>query len=287
MIFKNYSFFYVKLLYNVFSSLSNPFEPHLSFWAEIQHLVSRWALKLSSFPMAEERRMRMESLKVIGILLIMGISFSHCSRYARLPHGRIHTYQYTRRGVEIGKEVFSVEEKGVHFILKADIDIGEANSHQRGNSELVFRKNGEPVAYLRQLDVQLPEIPAQNGLWELRYAFHGTEVTGEVTKDGSEHWKGSVDVGKQGVYCIDNNALSLLAVLVKAIYPELRKQAIYSVRAFHFSEARVSEVTFRRVRDGVYRCRIGRIDIGDLSIRDGILLKHEDPTKGLAIRLEQ
>ncbi len=237
--------------------------------------------------MAEERGMRMEFLKVISLLLIMGISFSYCSHYARLPHGRTYTYQYTRRGVEIGKEAFFLEEKGGHFILKADIDIGEANSHQRGKSELIFRKNGEPVAYWRQLDVQLPEIPAQNGLWELRYAFHGREVTGEVTKDGSEQWKGSVDVGKQGVYCIDNNALSLLAVLVRAIYPELSKEAIYSVRAFHFSEAMVREVAFRRVRDGVYHCTIGGVDVGDLSIRDGILLKHEDPTKGLAIRLEQ
>ncbi len=230
--------------------------------------------------------MRMESLRVIGLLLIMGISFSHCSKYPRLGQGRTYTYQYTKRGVEIGKEVFSIEEEGRYFILKSDIHIGEADIHQRGNSELVFRNNGKPVAYVRYLDVKLPEIPAQNGLWELRYVFHGKEVTGEVTKDGSMQWEGSVEVGKKRFYCIDNNALSLLAVLVKAIYPKLRREALYSVRAFHFSEARVKEVTFRRVRDDVYHCRIGRIDVGDLSIRDGILLKHEDPTKGLAIRLE-
>ena len=237
--------------------------------------------------MAEERGMRMRSLKVIGFLLITGISFSHCSQYPRLQHGRTYTYQYTRRGVEIGTEVFSIEGEGDHFILKADIDIKEANTYQRGRSELVFRKNGRPVAYFRHLDVNLPEIPAQNGLWDLRYAFHGKEVTGEVTKDGSAQWKGSVEVEKKVVYCIDNNALSLLSVLVKAIYPKLKKEAIYSVRAFHFSEARVREVTFRRVKDGMYRCRIGRIDVGDLSIKDGILLKHEDPTRGLVIRLKQ
>lgn len=231
--------------------------------------------------------MRRESLKVIGLLLIMGVSFSHCSQYPRLQHGRTYIYQYTRRGVEIGTEVFSIEEEGDHFILKADIDIKVANSYQRGNSELVFRKNGELVAYARHLDVKLPEIPAQNGLWELRYAFYGKEVTGEVTKDGSTQWQGSVKVERQGVYCIDNNALSLLAVLVKAIYPKLRREALYSVRAFHFSEARVREVTFRRIRDGVYHWRIGRIDVGDLSIREGILLRYEDPTKGLVIRLDQ
>jgi hypothetical protein len=237
--------------------------------------------------MAEERGMRMESLKVIGLVLITGISFSHCSHYPRLRHSTTYTYQYARRGVEIGKEVFSIEKEGRHFILKADIHIGEADSYQRGNSELVFRKDGKPVAYMRHLDVKLPEIPAQSGLWELRYAFHGNEVTGDVTKDGAIQWKGSVEVEKKGVYCIDNNALSLLAVLVKAIYPNLRKEVIYSVRAFHFSEARVREITFRKVRDGLYHCRIGRIDVGDLSIRDGLLLKHEDQTKGLAIRLEQ
>jgi hypothetical protein len=236
--------------------------------------------------MGEERGMKRESLKVSGLLLIMGISVSHCSHYVHLPHGRTYTYQYMRGGVEIGKEVFSIEEERAHFILKADIYVGEANSHQRGNSELVFRKNGEPVAYLRHLDVKLPEIPAQNGIWELRYTFHGKEVTGEVTKDGSLQWKGSVEVEKEGIYCIDNNAFSLLAVLVKAVYPHLRRKAIFSVRAFHFSEARVREVTFRRVRDGVYHWRIGSIDGGALSIRNGILLKHEDPTKGLVIRLE-
>ncbi len=88
------------------------------------------------------------------------------------------------------------------------------------------------------------------------------------------------------VYCIDNNALSLLSILVKAIYPNLKKEELYSVRAFHFSEARVREVTFRRVGDGRYHCRVGRVDLGDLSIRDGILLKHEDPTRGLVIRLQ-
>jgi hypothetical protein len=231
--------------------------------------------------------MRIESLRVIGLLLVMGISFSHCSQYPRLPHDRTYTYQYTRRGVEIGKEVFSIEEKGKHLILKADIRIGEANSHQRGDSELVFRTDGKPVAYLRHLDVNLPEIPAQSGHWELRYAFHGTEVAGEVIKDGSTQWKGSVAVGKEGVYCIDNNALSLLAVLVKAIYPQLKKEVMYSVRAFHFSEGRVREVAFRRVRDGVYSCRIGRIDVGDLSIVGGMLVKHEDPRRGLVVLLEQ
>lgn len=250
------------------------------------HLASWLALKLPSFLMAEERGMRMRSLKVIGLIFIMGVSFSHCSQYPRLQHGRTYIYQYTKRGVEIGTEVFSIEREGDHFILKADIDIKEANSHQRGYSELVFRKNGSPVAYFRHLDVKLPEIPAQNGLWELRYAFHGKEVTGEVTKDGLAQWRGPVEVEKKEVYSIDNNALSLLAVIVKAIYPKLRKEAVYSVRAFHFSEARVREVTFRMLKDGVYHCRIGRVDVGDLFIRDGILLKHEDPTRELVIRLQ-
>lgn len=236
--------------------------------------------------MAEERGMRMRSLKVIGLLLITGISFSHCSQYPRLEHRETYIYQYTRRGVEIGTEAFSIEREGDHFIMKADIDIKEANSYQRGKSELVFQKNGRPLAYFRHLDVTLPEIPAQNGLWELRYAFRGREVTGEVTKDGSAQWKGSVGLAKEEVYCIDNNALSLLSILVKAIYPKLKKEALYSVRAFHFSQARVRDVTFRRVKDGMYHCRIGRIEVGDLSIRDGILLKHEDPTRGLVIRLQ-
>ena len=237
--------------------------------------------------MAEEGGMRMESPRVIGLLLVMGISFSHCAQYPRLRHGDTYTYHYTRKGVEIGTEVFSIEGEQGHLILKSDINIGEANSHQRGNSELIFQKNGNPVAYFRRLDVKRPEIPAQNGLWELRYAFQGKEVRGEVTKDGSTQWKGSIAVEKKGVYCIDNNALSLLAVLVKAIYPKLRKEALYSVRAFHFSEARVREVTFRKVRDGVYRCGIGGLDVGDLSIRDGMLVKHEDPMRGLVVRLKQ
>ena len=231
--------------------------------------------------------MRMGFLKGIGLLLMMGISFSIASSTQAFDMGKIYTYHYTRRGIEIGTEVFFLEKKGRHIIIKSDVTIGEANSHQRGNSELVFRKNGKPVAYSRNLDVKLPEIPAQNGLWELRYVFHGKKVTGEVKKDGSPQWKGSIEVEREGVYCIDNNALSLLAILVKATYPKLRRKTIYSVKAFHCSEARVRDVTFRKVKDGIYHCRIGRIDVGDLSIRNGILLKHEDPTRGLVIWLMQ
>ncbi len=235
----------------------------------------------------KERGMRMGFLRWMGLFLIMGISFSIASNTHAFDMGKTYTYLYMRGGVEIGTEVFSLEKKGRHLNMKSDVNIGEANSHQRGNSELVFRKNGKPVAYSRHLDIKLPEIPAQNGLWELRYVFHGKKVTGEVTKDGSPQWKGSIELERGGVYCIDNNALSLLAILVKATYPKLRRKTIYSVKALYFSEARVRNVIFRKVKDGTYHCRIGRIDIGDLSIRDGILFKHEDPTRGLVIRLMQ
>jgi hypothetical protein len=40
MVFENYSFFSIKLLYNIISCLCNLFEPHFSFWADIQYLVS-------------------------------------------------------------------------------------------------------------------------------------------------------------------------------------------------------------------------------------------------------
>jgi len=231
--------------------------------------------------------MRMGFLKGIGLFLMMGASFSIASNTLAFDLGKTYTYQYMRRGVEIGTEVFFLEKKGRHLILRADINIGEANSHQRGNSELVFRKNGKPLAYSRHLDIKLPEMPAQDGFWELRYVFHGKKVTGEVTKDGAPQWKGSVEMEKRGIYCIDNNALSLLAILVKAIYPKLRKKTIYSVKAFLFSEARVRDVTFRKVKDGVYHCRIGRIEVGNFSIKDGILVKHEDPTNELVIQLKQ
>ena len=225
-------------------------------------------------------------LKGIGLFLMMGISLSHCAQYPRFRDGETYVYQYMRGGVEIGTEVFSLEKKGRHSIMKSDLNIGEANRYQRGNSELVFREDGEPIAYSRHLDVKLPEIPAQNGLWKLRYVFHGKKVTGEVKKDGSPRWKGTIDVGKGGVYCIDNNAISLLAILVKHAYSKLKSETICSVAAFHFSEARVKDVTFSKVMDGVYHCRIGEIDVGDLSIRDGILLRHEDPTRGLVIQLK-
>ncbi len=231
--------------------------------------------------------MRMGFLRWISLVLMMGISFSICSNTHAFDMGKTYTYQYMRRGVEIGTEVFFLEKKGRHLIIKSDINIGEANSYQLGNSELVFRKNGKPVAYSRHLEVKLHEIPAQNGLWEFRYVFHGKKVTGEVTKDGSPQWKGSIEVKRGEVYCIDNNALSLLAILVKATYPKMRRKTIYSVKALYFSEARVMDVIFRKVNDGTYHCRMGRIDVGDLSIRDGILLKHEDPTRGLIIRLMQ
>jgi hypothetical protein len=224
-------------------------------------------------------------IKKTSFLLMMGIALSHCAQYPQLRDGTTYAYQYTRGRVEIGTEVFSLEKKGSHSVMRSDLHIREANSHQWGNSELVFRKNGKPVAYSRHLDVTLPEIPAQNGIWELRYVFQGKKVTGEVTKDGLPQWKGIIEVERGGVYCIDNNALSLLAILVKATYPELRKKTIYSVKAFHCSEARVRDVTFRKVNGGTYHCRIEGIDVGDLSIRDGIVLKHEDPRRGLVIRL--
>jgi hypothetical protein len=224
-------------------------------------------------------------IKKTSFLLTMGIVLSHCAQYPRLRDGTTYVYQYMRGGVEIGTEVFSLEKKGSHSVMRSDLHIREANSHQRGNSELVFRENGKPVAYSRHLDVTLPEIPAQNGIWELRYVFQGKKVMGEVTKDGLPQWKGIIEVERGGVYCIDNNALSLLAILVKATYPKLRKKTIYSVKAFHCSEARVRDVIFRKVNDGTYHCRIERTDVGDLSIRDGIVLKHEDPRRGLIIRL--
>lgn len=224
-------------------------------------------------------------IKKTSFLLMMGIVLSHCAQYPRLKYGATYVYQYMRGGVEIGTEVFSLEKKGTHSVMRSDLHISEANSHQRGNSELVFQNNGKPMAYSRHIDVTLPEIPAQNGIWELRYVFQGKKVTGEVTKDGSPQWKGSIEVERGGVYCIDNNALSLLAILIKATYPKLRSKTIYSVKAFHCSEARVRDVTFRKIKDGTYHCRIGRIDVGDLSIRDGTVLKHEDATRGLVIRL--
>jgi len=230
--------------------------------------------------------MRMGFVKGGGLFLLMGLWFSHCARYSHVQHGETFIYQYVRKGVEIGTEAFTLEAKGKHLIVKSDLTIGEGAQHQRGNSELVLEKNGEPVAYSRRLEVELPEVPDQSGLWELRYIFHGKTVTGAVTKDGSPHWEGTIGIEKKALYCIDNNALSLLAVLVKAIYPELRGKAVYSVKAFHFSEARMRDVTLREVRDGVYNCRIEGMDTGDLSIRDGMLLKHEDPTRQLVIRLK-
>ncbi|UCD71791.1 MAG: hypothetical protein JSW70_02005 [Syntrophobacterales bacterium] len=222
-----------------------------------------------------------------SLFLIMGILFPIASNAFAFDIRKAYTYQYMKKGVEIGTEVFFLEKKGRRFIMKSDIIIEEANSYQRGSSELVFRKKGKPLAYSRHLDVKLPQIPAQNGLWILEYVFHDKKVTGEVTKDGSPQWKGTVEVEKGRLYCIDNNALSLLAILVQDIYPELKSETIYSVKAFHFSEARVRDVIFSKVKDGTYRCRIGRMDVGDLTIRYGILLKHEDPTRELAIRLKQ
>jgi len=224
-------------------------------------------------------------IKKTSFLLMMGIVLSHCAQYPRFKYGATYVYQYMRGGVEIGTEVFSLEKKGTHTVMRSDLHIREANSYQQGNSELVFQKNGKPIAYSRHLDVMLPEIPAQNGIWEFRYVFQGEKVMGDVTKDGLPQWKGIVEVEKGGVYCIDNNSLSLLAILVKANYPKLRKKTIYSVEVLYFSEARVRDVTFRKIKDGAYHCQIGRIDVGDLSIRDGIVIKHEDPTRGLVIRL--
>jgi hypothetical protein len=236
--------------------------------------------------MAGEIPMRMGFVRGVGLFLLVGFWFSHCARYSHFRSGETFTYQYTRKGVEIGTEVFTLEAKGKHLVVKSDLTIGEGAHHQRGNSELILEENGNPVAYSRRLEVELPEVPDQSGLWELRYIFHGKTVTGEVTKDGLPHWEGTIENEKKDFYCIDNNALSLLAVLVKAIYPQLRGRAVYSVKAFHFSEARMRDVTLRKVRDGVYNCRIEGMDAGDLSIRDGMLVKHEDPTRQLVIRLK-
>jgi hypothetical protein len=216
----------------------------------------------------------------------MGVSFCHCARYPHLREGETYVYHYTRKGAEIGTEVLSVEKTDKHLGMRFNINIGEADRYQRGDSELVLQKNGKPLAYSRRLEVRLPEVPAQNGVWEFNYVFRGKRVTGEITKDGVPQWSGTFEVGKGRIYCIDNNAFSLLAFLVKAIYPDLREEATYSVKALHFSDARVKGLIFRKVRDGTYHCRIGGVDIGDLSIRDGILLKHEDPKTGLVIMLK-
>jgi hypothetical protein len=219
--------------------------------------------------------MKIAFLKEMGFLLMVGVLFSQCTHYPHYKTDQTYLYQYTRKGVEIGTEVFSMGKKGRYLLLKADINIGEANSHQRGNSELVFRKDGKAVAYHRYLDVKLPDIPDQSGSWELKYAFRGGRITGEVTKDGSVQWKGTIEMREQGVYCIDNNALSL------------RKEEEYSVRAFHFSEASVRRINFRKVKEDVYRFRIGIRDVGTLSIRDGTLIKYEDPARDLVVRLKR
>lgn len=226
------------------------------------------------------------SLKVVALLFIMGVSLCACAQYPHLREHETYVYHYIRKGTEIGTEVSSVEKAGGQLAIKSDINIGEAERFQRGNSELILNKNGKPLAYSRRLEVRLPEIPAQNGVWEFKYEFHGKRVMGDIAKDGAPQWSGTVEVGKGRVYCIDNNAIFLLAILVKAIYPEMREETAYSVRAIHFSEARVRDVIFRKVRDGTYNCRIGGVDVGDLSIRDGILLKHEDKNTGLVILLK-
>jgi len=243
----------------------------------------RSALMSPSSPAAKGRGVGAESVKVVGLLFIMGISLCHCARYPHLREHETYAYHYTRKGTEIGTEIFSVEKTGRQLAIKSDINIGEADRFQRGNSKLILRKNGKPLAYSRRLEVRLPEVPDQNGVWEFKYDFHGKRVMGDITKDGVPQWSGTVEVGKGRVYCIDNNAISLLAILIKAIYPEMREETAYSVRAIHFSEARVRDVIFRKVRDGTYNCRIGGVDVGDLSIRDGILLKHEDTKTGLVI----
>jgi len=224
--------------------------------------------------------------KNMGLLFIGGITLFQCARHVQLPHDETYTYQYTKRGVEIGTEVFSLEKREGHLVVKADLDIAEGDNKQKGSSELVVENDGTPVAYFRQMEITLPEFPDQSGLWELRFAFRGREVLGEIIKDNTPRWKGSVGVKEKKVYCIDNNALFLLATLVKGIYPKLRKEAEYSVNAFHFSEVRVRNLTFTKVKDGTYHCTIGPTDIGDLSIRDGLLVKHEDPRKELVIRLK-
>lgn len=225
-------------------------------------------------------------LKNMGLLLIGGITLFQCARYPQLPHEETYAYEYIKGGEEIGTEVFSLEKRGGHLVVRADLDIAEGNNRQKGTTELVFEDDGTPVAYFRRMDIALPELPDQNGLWELRFAFRGPEVLGEITKNKAPQWKGTVELKERKVYCIDNNALSLLAVLVKGIYPKLRKEAEYSIKAFHFSEVRVRDVTFTKVKEGLYHCKIGEVDVGDLSIRDGLLVKHENPKSELVIRLK-
>jgi hypothetical protein len=227
-----------------------------------------------------------DSLKVVALLSIMGLALSHCARYPHLRPGETYLYQFMRRGVQIGTEAFSVEKTGKHLVLKSEINIAEGKRYQRGNSEMVLRENGEPVAYSRRLEVNFPELPAQNGVWELKYVFHGKKVTGGVTKDGFPQWRGTIEVEKGVFHCIDNNALSLLSLLVKAIYPDLREETVYSVKAVHFSGAKVTDVTFSKVRSGVYNCRVEGMEVGDLSIRDGIVLKIENPRGELLIQLK-
>jgi hypothetical protein len=239
-----------------------------------------------SSPAAKGRGVGAGSLKVVALLFIMGVSLCHCARYPHLREHETYVYHYIRKGTEIGTEVFSVEKTGGKLAIKSDINIGEADRFQRGNSELILRKNGKPLAYSRRLEVRLPEVPAQNGVWEFKFDFQGKRVMGDITKDGVPQWSGTVEMGKGRVYCIDNNAISLLAILIKAIYPEMREETAYSVRAIHFSEARVRDVIFRKGRDGTYNCRIGGVDVGDLLIRDGIVLKHEDTKTGLVILLK-
>ncbi len=230
--------------------------------------------------------MRGEFLRAMALLSIMGLSLSHCAHHPHFRPGETFVYQFTRRGVLIGTESFSMEKTGKHLVLKSEINIGEANRYQRGKSEMVLRENGKPVAYSRLLEVNLPELPAQKGVWELRYVFHGKKVTGEVTRDGFPQWRGTIEVERDMVHCIDNNALSLLALLVKAIYSDLIGETVYSVKAVHFSEAQVRDVTFSKVRGGVYHCRVGGMEVGDISIRDGIVLKLEDPRGKLLIQLK-
>jgi hypothetical protein len=227
-----------------------------------------------------------DSLKVMALLSIIGLSLSNCARYPQLPPGETYLYQFMRKGVQIGTETFSVERTGKHLVLKSEMNITEGKKYQRGNSEMVLRENGEPVAYSRRLEVNFPELPAQNGVWELKYVFHGKKVEGEVTKDGFPQWRGTIEVERGGFHCIDNNALSLLSLLVKAIYPDLIKEAVYSIKAVHFSRVKMTDVTFSKVRGGVYNCRVEGMEVGDLTIRDGIVLKIENPRGKLLIQLK-
>lgn len=211
-----------------------------------------------------------------------------------------YQFQYFKDGKPIGGEKFQLQEvtgEGQkQIVLKAELQLGDDASFQKGDSKLVMAADGKPLSYTRSLQVQLPNLGPRNGLYVMEFKFDDAGVTANVHKDGQTLLANFAVKLEPGTPILDNNALSLFTVLCRQHMKEAVKEKIFTV--FHAATLKIMKLKFVQAAEAKETVKIGdktyettkydvyldHFSIGFFYINaDGLLIRDFEPRQNLSI----